>query len=473
MKPEVTEEIFNLYINETEKATGEVAKNLLKLKENLQDKSIIELVKRLLHKIKGSSSMVGFNDAADLSHKMEDIFAKIEDNEINIDLKLIKLVFTELGVLNSFIRKLKGENIEVNFQDSIKRLDKVIFQQYDTDNKRKVLSDFSADEQTAIKNALKEYLNIFKIDIDFETGLNNHSVIASIIMNTLKEIGIIVDTIPDEKNILAGKFGEKIKLLYISSSEKEDIANSIQNIKSNIKEIRIEKIEPPDTADELFILLHKKEDAVLQIGNAEIGFIKLEKGVSNYSIKNILIQMKNIVDKIAKENKKAIKFNVNAEDIKIKGEYVENITTMLIHLTRNSADHGIENKYYRDFLNKNIEGNITITAKKENNKILIKIEDDGQGIPVEKIKKKIIEKGLAKQEEIETLSKEQIINFIFKSGFSTAEKVTDISGRGVGMDLVKNIVTELGGNIKVLTEEKKGTTFEITLPLAIVSINGK
>jgi len=146
---------------------------------------------------------------------------------------------------------------------------------------------------------------------------------------------------------------------------------------------------------------------------------------------------------------------------------------MLIHLTRNSADHGIENKYYRDFLNKNIEGNITITAKKENNKILIKIEDDGQGIPVEKIKKKIIEKGLAKQEEIETLSKEQIINFIFKSGFSTAEKVTDISGRGVGMDLVKNIVTELGGNIKVLTEEKKGTTFEITLPLAIVSINGK
>ncbi len=470
MQSKVTPELLNIYINETEKSIGNIAKELLLLKQDINNQNLVQSIKRLLHTIKGSSSMIGFQDASELAHKMEDFFLKIQNKEIKITPEIIKLIFTELGILNRFIRKLKGENIDVDFASSFKRLDKIIFDQFDIKHKIKKITDFTPDQQTSIQNALSGYLNIYKIEIQFVPETNNKQVLSSIVLNTLSQLGLIIDTVPEEENILAGKFGNLVKILFISSSEKDEISTSLQAIQSSVKNLKIDKIEKTLTEEELFNLLYVSEDSVITFEYGDEGAVELRKGIQKYSLKDVLEQLKNIVVKVARDNNKIIKLEIDCDKIHIKERYIKEITNILIHLIRNAADHGIENKFYREYLNKEPEGKITITAKiVDNEKLYIKIADDGQGIPIEKIKSKIIKMGLVSPEEVDRLSKSEIINFIFKPGFSTAEKVTDISGRGIGMDLIKDIIQKLNGEIKVTTEEKKGTVFEIILPQEVLS----
>lgn len=105
MEKKITAEVLNIYINETEESIGNIAKQLLLLKQNLNNQELVQSIKRLLHTIKGSSSMVGFKDASELAHKMEDIFLKIQNGEIKITSDIVKLIFTELGILNRFLEK--------------------------------------------------------------------------------------------------------------------------------------------------------------------------------------------------------------------------------------------------------------------------------------------------------------------------------------------------------------------------------
>jgi len=142
------------------------------------------------------------------------------------------------------------------------------------------------------------------------------------------------------------------------------------------------------------------------------------------------------------------------------------------HMIRNSIDHGIETPQERRAAGKNETGLLTIACARESGNMKVTIADDGKGISIEGIRRKIIEKGLASKEAADALGEEELINFIFQSGFSTAEKLSSVSGRGVGMDAVRSNIERMKGSIAVQNKAGQGTVFTISVPLSLAALMG-
>ena len=179
-----------------------------------------------------------------------------------------------------------------------------------------------------------------------------------------------------------------------------------------------------------------------------------------------------LVRDLSRDAKKQIDIVIKGEETELDKTLIEEINDPLVHLVRNSVDHGIENPETRKTNGKNPKGTLTLSAEHEGNNIIITIEDDGKGIDPEVIKAKVVQKGLISAERAKELTRQEILNLIFLPGFSTAEVVTNISGRGVGMDVVKTNVTKLRGIINIESTVGVGTKIIIKLPLTLAIISG-
>jgi two-component system chemotaxis sensor kinase CheA len=179
-----------------------------------------------------------------------------------------------------------------------------------------------------------------------------------------------------------------------------------------------------------------------------------------------------IVRDLSKEFTKKINLVVKGEETEIDRGIIEELTDPLTHMIRNSCDHGIETPDKRIAKGKSETGTITLDAEQEGNNIVLKISDDGAGMDAELLKAKAIEKSILTVEQAATMPNKEAYQLIFAPGFSTAAKVTSVSGRGVGMDVVRTNIAELKGFIEIETEVGKGTTFYIKLPLTLAIIQG-
>ena len=167
---------------------------------------------------------------------------------------------------------------------------------------------------------------------------------------------------------------------------------------------------------------------------------------------------------------KKMNLDITGEDTELDRTVVDQIGDPLQHLLRNSADHGLESNELRLERGKPEVGTIFLNAYQEGNNVVIKVGDDGNGIDTQAVKAKAVERGLVSAEQAENMSQKEIVNFLFMPGFSMSKKITDISGRGVGLDVVKSGIEQLGGDVEVATELGKGTTFTVRLPLTLAII---
>jgi two-component system chemotaxis sensor kinase CheA len=164
---------------------------------------------------------------------------------------------------------------------------------------------------------------------------------------------------------------------------------------------------------------------------------------------------------------KEIDFVMEGQETELDRSIIDELSDPLTHLLRNAIDHGVETPEVRKGKGKPEEGRIELRAYQKGSEIIIEVKDDGAGINPDKIGQKAIEKNIVSAEELEQMEKRDILDFIFHPGFSTAAKVTDVSGRGVGMDIVRNVVKKLDGQISIESEFGKGSTFTISLPLTL------
>ncbi len=178
-----------------------------------------------------------------------------------------------------------------------------------------------------------------------------------------------------------------------------------------------------------------------------------------------------MVRDIAQEKNKKIEFEIIGSETSTDKKIIEEIKTPLIHIIRNAIDHGIETPEERVMLGKNPVGKIILNAKQLNNKVLIEIKDDGRGINITKLKEKALQKGFLTQDEINSMSNEQITNIIFAPGFSTGDEITNISGRGIGLDVVQSKISQLNGKVSVISELNKGCCVQIELPTTMSILN--
>ncbi|MGE5397862.1 MAG: chemotaxis protein CheW [Chitinophagales bacterium] len=187
-------------------------------------------------------------------------------------------------------------------------------------------------------------------------------------------------------------------------------------------------------------------------------------------IEQVFNRFPRMVRDLAKDLGKEIEFLIEGKDTELDRTVIDEIGDPLVHLLRNAVDHGIEEPGIRIQQGKNPTGLVKLLARHEGNNVFIEVEDDGMGIDLEIVYKKALEKGILVGKESQNLTDEEVVQLLFESGFSTAENVTDISGRGVGLDVVKNKIESLNGDIVINSIKGKGTTFKIRLPLTLAII---
>jgi two-component system chemotaxis sensor kinase CheA len=189
-------------------------------------------------------------------------------------------------------------------------------------------------------------------------------------------------------------------------------------------------------------------------------------------MESIYSKFPKVVRDISKKLKKKIEFKHEGDSVEIDKAMIEGLTDPLMHIIRNSLDHGIEMPEDRIAAGKPETGTILISAEQANGQMIITIKDDGKGIPAEKVAQKSLENGLIDEQQLASMSNNEKAMLIFGAGVSTADEITDISGRGVGMDVVKTNITKLGGVIDLDTELGVGTTITIMLPLTLAILDG-
>ncbi|SKA72743.1 two-component system, chemotaxis family, sensor kinase CheA [Clostridium sp. USBA 49] len=381
-----------------------------------------------------------------------------------------------------------------------------------------------------VKQAAYKGFKSFEIIINLSKNTLLKSARAFLIFKSLEENGEIIKSLPDVEDIESENFDFQIALVYITNKDKEEIYKSLMNI-SEVESVYIELITPLNLKNDIkeentkidnnnlvftnenFInakevqketAVHKKSHQSVRVdlerldkfmnmvSELVIHRTRLEQISSNLKITELnetleqvartTSDLQDLVMKIrmmplevvfnrfprmvrdlAVELNKEIELIIEGQDTELDRTVIDEIGEPLIHLIRNAADHGIESKEERIEKGKDAIGKIRLAAYQEGTKAVIKVEDDGKGLDVKKIQDKAEKLGI----NTEGMTDTDIRNLIFVQGFSTNDKVTDISGRGVGMDVVKTKISALGGTVDVISEIDKGTSFIIRLPLTL------
>lgn len=271
------------------------------------------------------------------------------------------------------------------------------------------------------------------------------------------------ETLPSESSqSKAAVFNRESKIIRIDSTKLDSLINLVGELViagANINQISFTKNDSEMIEAGYFInhLISEIRDTALRLRMVQIGetFSRFNRTVRD----------------IGHELNKEIKLTITGAETELDKTVVEKITDPLMHLIRNAIDHGIESKEDRIKKNKSPQGQLFLNAYHETGSIVIEVKDDGKGLDKNRILKKAIEKNLVSSDRNQ-LSDQEVYQFIFKPGFSTAEKVTNISGRGVGLDVVERNIDALRGSITVISEVDRGTTFKVRLPLTLAIIDG-
>ena len=194
------------------------------------------------------------------------------------------------------------------------------------------------------------------------------------------------------------------------------------------------------------------------------------KNIRVLPISTVFNSFSRMVRDIASEKGKDIDFEIEGKDTCADKKIIEEIKTPLIHILRNAIDHGIESKEERLLAGKRPAGKILLSAKQDDNKVIIDVVDDGQGFNLEKIKERAVSRGFLTQDDIDSMTDEAIMNIIFWPGFTTGDSITSISGRGIGLDVVKTKISQLNGKVKVISEFGKGSCVHIEIPVTLTTL---
>jgi two-component system chemotaxis sensor kinase CheA len=211
-------------------------------------------------------------------------------------------------------------------------------------------------------------------------------------------------------------------------------------------------------------------DTIEQINRITTDLQTVVQNVRMVSIEQVFNRFTRMVRDLAKELGKEVDLILEGKETELDRTVIDEIGDPLVHLIRNAVDHGLEMPEERIKNNKSSVGTLKLIAKHDGNQVTICVEDDGRGLDVERIKQKALAKNFVTQEQLENMDDQSITNMIFEAGFSTADKVTDISGRGVGLDVVKSKIQALSGQVLVETKKEHGSRFVIKLPLTLAII---
>ena len=440
------------FISETEEGLQNTEETLLRLEKDFEDQKAISSIFRVFHTIKGTAGFLGLTDLGSLAHRTEDLMVQVNEGEREISLEILNAILCATDGLSKLISQMKAmiagtSSDPVDLREAYQLLDYLLSDE--VSRSASVLENPTLETISSIppphsedQEALTEIhpeagQNLAKTPKSptTEVSKTNENVAATQVMDMLKIPAFKLDE-------LSEFIGEMVVALSVLS-QNPTIAN-------------LEDRELHDRLDQLNKITEQLRDRILSI--------------RMFPVKNVFSKLTRQMRDLSKKSGKQVKLTIRGDETLVDKTIIDSIYAPLMHIMRNTVDHGIETPEERTAAGKSSEGTVKLSAHHLGDSILIEVRDDGRGLDRQKLLSKALERGLISERE--NLTDQQIFMFIFTSGVSTAKEVTDISGRGVGMDVVKREVEKLRGKISVETETGKGTAFLIKLPLTTSIIEG-
>jgi len=426
-----------------------------------------------------------------------------------------------INILNQMNDEEKDTDIQEETSDEEHYLSSSVFQDID-EFERAILDEASSRDYTS-----------FEITVTLSKDCLLKGARVFMVFEVLDDLGEVIKSLPDVSALEEEEFDHSFTVLFVSKTDATTIKEKIKKVSEitnvDIHEINLEMLKQDAKQEEekkhtkdsqkkekssaptgrtristprktirvnierLDILMNLFEELVVDRGRLEqissdLNNDELQETVERMSrvsndLQNIILNMRMVpidhvfnrfpgmIRQLARELDKNVTVNITGAETELDRTVIDEIGDPLVHLIRNALDHGLESSEERLAKGKEAQGTIDLKAYHSGNYVFIEITDDGAGIDREKVLTKAIENNIITEEQIPTLSEEQIYELILASGFSTSEEISDVSGRGVGLDVVKNTIESLGGNITIHSEVDRGTTFSIQLPLTLSIIS--
>lgn len=445
-----------------------VEKYLDELKENIEaiDSSILQLKKtpgdeheqaeilRALHTVKGSSRLLRFNNTEQVVHGLENVFKNFSEKRLGVTKHLVRTVFLATGHL-----RLAAARIAKNGNDDLPADELLgIFEKVGQGE------PLSPDDLTSFREGMREGEKS-KSGPNADRPVSGYDTIRIKTSKTEKMIRILNNLMIKQFRFKRGKEAfNDLELKFLDLAEKSEGPEGKKSpgrIKSENECLKQIRRIAKNYSHDLALLennMNELRDEIL--------------GLRMLPLKLIFGSLAKMVEETAMNLGKEINFTVAGAGHVIDKVILEKLNDPVIHIVRNAVDHGIETPNQRRRKNKNGAGRLDIACSLESGHIVIRIKDDGKGLDYEKIRTKAMTLNPGREDTIAAMSDDDLLSFIFSPGFSTIEKAKDLSGRGIGLDIVKYNIEQIKGKIAVRSETDKGTEFVITLPLSLATLEG-
>ncbi|MEO1938462.1 MAG: chemotaxis protein CheA, partial [Sulfurimonas sp.] len=516
------QEILQDFLVEAFELVEKLDEDLVELESNPEDLELLNGIFRVAHTVKGASSFLNFDVLTHLTHHMEDVLNRARHGELTITPDVMDVILESVDLMKALLEKIRDTSSDdgIDVSACVARLDKITGGSGEVETpaaaapvqEEEVVEEEPQQEETADDEDEIDYENMSpeEIEAEIERLLQQRQEEDRKKREAKIAAGEKVPQMPkegddskedeakkEEPKKAAPAPAPKPAASSAGSSAKKDDAKAAaparktpaqveQTIRVDVK--RLDHLM--NLIGELVLAknrLIKINDDVEERYEGEEFLEELNQVVSIVSLvttdlqiavmKTRMLPIGKVFNKfprmirdLSRELNKKIELVISGEDTELDKSIVEEIGDPLVHIIRNSCDHGIEPPEERIAKGKPEVGTISLKAYNEGNQIVIQIDDDGKGLDPEMLKRKSLEKGVITEKEADSMSDKEAFALIFKPGFSTAAQVTNVSGRGVGMDVVKTNIEKLNGIIDIDSEVGKGTSIKLKIPLTLAII---
>lgn len=466
------EDLIHIFITESRENIELLDQKIVQIEDDPENRAMLDEIFRAFHTLKGNSGIVGMKRFEKIAHITEEVLTQVRDGKRDITSEVITFLLDSLDQL-----KILHEAIEQTGEDAVDLEAIPAPQQIEKESARKRKAASSGKQRSATKSSKKAKEPTDEIIADDGSwGIFTQNLETDKELAQESEPQQEVDR--EEESLEPAPAAEPTG----AARRQTDIAESWNKADSTIR-VDVGLLDSlMNMVGELVLSRNQIMQFAQQIENANfhaasqrLDFCtsELQENVMKtrmQPISNVFSRFPRLVRDTTRTNNKRVDLLIEGEETELDKTIIEGIRDPLTHLVRNAIDHGIEDEETRTQLGKAPQGTLILRAYHEGGQVNLEIIDDGSGIDPEKIRQKAVAKGIMTVQQADTLSDRDAINLIFRPGFSTAEKITNISGRGVGMDVVKTNIEKIGGNVEISSVVGKGTTIRIKIPLTLAII---
>ncbi|MBF7146276.1 chemotaxis protein CheA [Bacillus toyonensis] len=522
-------DLLNIFFEESEEHLQSLNENVLTLEQNPADMDVVGEIFRSAHTFKGMSASMEFAEMADLTHKMENVLDEIRHGNIVVNADIIDVIFECIDNLEKMVADVQqGGMGNIDVVSTKQKLEALLHGNVVTPTEHIEQDHIGNDggvshevhitvEQQAILKAVRAIMCIealqnvgniqktvpsieeieadafgFEFTVFMDSDYNVEELkqvvlhISEIEKVEVKQGHTSQEAVQIEKMIQSSAVAQVVspveapKQSANTTPAKSTVKTKNAKVENRSIRVQLEKIETLMNMFEESVIERGRIDELAQtIQNKELIEHLNRLGDISKDIQNVLLNMRMVpietvfnrfprmVRMLAKDLGKKIDLQITGETTEVDKIVIDEIGDPLVHLIRNAIDHGVETVEKRRDAGKNETGTIKLEAFHSGNHVVIQITDDGNGINKGKVLEKAIKNGVVTEADANRLTDREVFDLIFQPGFSTAEVVSDLSGRGVGLDVVKHTIHSLGGHLIIDSEEGKGSTFRIELPLTL------